>query len=85
MSFSCIVQLRLDASKIDMKTLLEEEVDKALVHSVPLIKQALLVKNPDAKDGCNMMLKTNGVNFLVRKYRSHQNTLYNLGILLKCI
>lgn len=51
-----------------MKTLLEDEVGKALVHSVPNIKQALLVKNPDSTNSCKMMLKTNGVNFLVRIY-----------------
>lgn len=55
----------LDANKIDMKTLLEEEVSKAHVHSVPQIKEALLVENSNSKSSGKMMLKTNGVNFLV--------------------
>lgn len=69
-----------------MKTLLEEEVSTAFVHSVKNIKQALLVKNLDAKNGCNMMIKTNGVNFLVRKFLNcnYLNTLCNLYTLI-CI
>lgn len=68
-----------------MKALLEEEVNTAFVHSVKNIKQALLVKNLDGKNGCNMMIKTNGVNFLVRKFLncSYLDTLCNLYILLK--
>ncbi|GBM77438.1 DNA-directed RNA polymerase I subunit RPA1 [Araneus ventricosus] len=58
------LQLPLDNNKIDMKSLLEEEINKANIHSVPNINDAILVENPNAKDGCNLMLKTNGVNFL---------------------
>ncbi|GFQ79552.1 DNA-directed RNA polymerase I subunit RPA1, partial [Trichonephila clavata] len=58
------VQLPLKEHKVDMKTLLEEEISKANVHSISNIKEAILVENPKAKDGCNLMLKTNGVNFL---------------------
>ncbi|GFY49771.1 DNA-directed RNA polymerase I subunit RPA1 [Trichonephila inaurata madagascariensis] len=58
------IQLPLREHKVDMKTLLEEEINKANVHSIPNIKEAILVENPSAKNGCNMMLKINGVNFL---------------------
>ncbi|KAF8795893.1 DNA-directed RNA polymerase I subunit RPA1 like protein [Argiope bruennichi] len=62
----CEISLRLplNNNKIDMKSLLEEEINKAKVHSVPSINDAILVENPNAKDGCNLMLKTDGVNFL---------------------
>ncbi|CAL1300336.1 unnamed protein product [Larinioides sclopetarius] len=58
------LQLPLDNNKIDMKSLLEEEINKANIHSVPNINDAILVENPNAKEGCNLMLKTDGVNFL---------------------
>ncbi|GFU75947.1 DNA-directed RNA polymerase I subunit RPA1 [Trichonephila clavipes] len=62
----CVISITLPLKehKIDMKTLLEEEISKVNVHSVPNIKEALLVENPSVKNGCNLMLKTNGVNFL---------------------
>ena len=56
----------LDAANIDMKSLLEEVINKAIIHSVPNIKQALLVKNPDIRNGYNKIIKTDGVNFLVK-------------------
>nr|XP_042902443.1 DNA-directed RNA polymerase I subunit RPA1 isoform X2 [Parasteatoda tepidariorum] len=59
------LQLQLEGSKIDMKSVFEEEVSKAYVYAIPNIKEAILVKNPDAKDGGpKLMLKTSGVNFL---------------------
>ncbi|GFS71229.1 DNA-directed RNA polymerase I subunit RPA1 [Nephila pilipes] len=58
------LELPLHQQKIDMKSLLEEEISKANVHSVPKINEAILIENPSDKDGCNLMLKTNGVNFL---------------------
>lgn len=48
-----------------MKSLLEEEISKANIHSVKDIKEAILVKNEDAKKGADLMIKTDGVNFLV--------------------
>ncbi|XP_054713157.1 DNA-directed RNA polymerase I subunit RPA1-like [Uloborus diversus] len=56
-------QLTLDSSRIDMKTLLEDEINKAYVYAVPHIKQAVLLKKPDAKDGPKFKIQTNGVNF----------------------
>ncbi|GIY88580.1 DNA-directed RNA polymerase I subunit RPA1 [Caerostris extrusa] len=58
------LQLPLNENTIDFKSFIEEELIKAKIHSVPHINEAVLVKNPDDKEGCNLMLKTNGVNFL---------------------
>ncbi|GIX88748.1 hypothetical protein CDAR_165131 [Caerostris darwini] len=62
----CEIYLRLllNENTIDMKSFVEEELNKAKIHSVQHINEAILVENPDAKEGCDLMLKTNGVNFL---------------------
>ncbi|GIY88593.1 DNA-directed RNA polymerase I subunit RPA1 [Caerostris extrusa] len=62
----CEIYLRLPLNKntIDMKSFVEEELNKAKIHSVQHINEAILVENPDAREDCDLMLKTNGVNFL---------------------
>ncbi|KAG8197820.1 hypothetical protein JTE90_020098 [Oedothorax gibbosus] len=63
----CEIELKIDLNTIsvDMKSLLEEEIAKANIHSVRDIKEAILVKNEDAKNGApDLMIKTDGVNFL---------------------
>ncbi|XP_064477096.1 DNA-directed RNA polymerase I subunit RPA1-like [Ornithodoros turicata] len=58
------IRLNLMGSKLDMTSLVEEEAKKAVLHAVPNITRAFMVKDTKDTSGCGKMLQTEGVNFV---------------------
>lgn len=58
------LKLNLQGSSTDMRTLVEEEIKRAVVHEVPKIKRAFVVKKKKPDGEQETVLQTEGVNFL---------------------